>query len=496
LDLERKVGPGFADLERRTYPEPAQPRWARRFPGWVAIAAIGTGFVWASIGQGSGELLFWPQLIAKYGTAFVGWILGACLIQYFVNLEIGRYTVMTGETVFAGFNRLSPRITWILAIMILPSFLWFPAYFTAGGTALAELTNFPPGLDDRAQTITWGYISLFLFMAFVLARVVYRALERFMIVISILTVVGVVVACFQADVSKYASEYWASYFRPRAGLPSNWDPADSKTLITAVTFAGMGGFFNIFYSYWLRDRGVGLSAVRDDNKQRVIGQVTSPIRGSAEAIPSRGFLLADSLENRRLHKVWIRGLCADNALGVGINLFTVSLLGLLSFAILHPAGIIPAGWQVAVAQAKFFETAWGSVGRALFLGLAAIFLVDTWPGIVDGVSRMVADVIGIKRGSSEPKRFRRRYWIVAGIMTVWSMIAIPMKDPGTLLKYQGIFNFLAMVVYCPLLICLNYIALPKHLPGWTKPGLVPLLGILAATIAYTGLFVWYVGVVF
>jgi len=62
-------------------------------PAFVGIwAAMGPGVIWASLAQGSGELIWWPYLTAKYGAAFLGILLPACLMQYWVNQEIIRYT--------------------------------------------------------------------------------------------------------------------------------------------------------------------------------------------------------------------------------------------------------------------------------------------------------------------------------------------------------------------------------------------------------------------
>lgn len=42
-------------------------------------------------------------------------------------------------------------------------------------------------------------------------------------------------------------------------------------LLTAVTFAGLGGFWILFYSYWLRDKGSVMAAH--------IGRITGPLAG-------------------------------------------------------------------------------------------------------------------------------------------------------------------------------------------------------------------------
>ncbi len=39
------------------------------FPGWWTM--LGPGIVWLALAQGSGELIWWPRLVAKYGLGFL-----------------------------------------------------------------------------------------------------------------------------------------------------------------------------------------------------------------------------------------------------------------------------------------------------------------------------------------------------------------------------------------------------------------------------------------
>src|SRR5687767_15991371 len=78
---------------------------------------LGPGVIFMALAQGSGELIFWPYTIAKYGLSFLFLLLPACLLQFPVIYEIGRYTVLTGECVFPGFiclNRYFAFLLWIL----------------------------------------------------------------------------------------------------------------------------------------------------------------------------------------------------------------------------------------------------------------------------------------------------------------------------------------------------------------------------------------------
>ena len=113
------------------------------FPGWAA--ALGPGIVWMALAQGSGELIWWPYVVAKYGLTFLFLLVPACFLQYPLTFEIGRYTLATGESIFHGFIRLHRGLGIVLWVLMTLSFLWFGAFASAGGTAPAALTHFPGG---------------------------------------------------------------------------------------------------------------------------------------------------------------------------------------------------------------------------------------------------------------------------------------------------------------------------------------------------------------
>jgi len=148
-----------------------------------------------ALAQGSGELIWWPYIVAKYGLAFLCLLIPACLLQFPVNYAIGSYTVLTGETIFQGFIRLNRPAAFILWALMAVSFFWFGAFASAGGTALAALTQFPAGWDERGQTIFWGYASIAVFfVALVTSRVIYTVVERVMWVVAMVTFAGLALA--------------------------------------------------------------------------------------------------------------------------------------------------------------------------------------------------------------------------------------------------------------------------------------------------------------
>jgi len=226
----------FSSLGRKTVP---------RFPGWWA--ALGPGVVWMALAQGSGELIWWPYIVAKYGLTFLFLLIPACLLQYPVTVEIGRYTLLTGESIFHGFIRLNRWFGIFLWVLMTLSFLWFGAFASAGGTAMAALTNFPSGWSQRGQTLFWGYASIAVFLtAILLSKVVYTLVERFMKAVAVITVAGLLWACLQPEVLHSAPSFLKGLVGPNSPMPHPWDTSDATKLLTAITFAGLGGFWILF----------------------------------------------------------------------------------------------------------------------------------------------------------------------------------------------------------------------------------------------------------
>jgi len=86
---------------------------------------IGPSFILLGLGLGSGELILWPYLASNYGFGIIwGAVLGITL-QFFINMEIERYTLVTGESIFVGLSRKFKKIApmWFLISTFLP-WIW------------------------------------------------------------------------------------------------------------------------------------------------------------------------------------------------------------------------------------------------------------------------------------------------------------------------------------------------------------------------------------
>jgi Mn2+/Fe2+ NRAMP family transporter len=455
-----------------------------RFPGWKLM--LGPGIVWAALAQGTGELIFWPAFTAKYGEWFLWLIIPASLMQFGASIEIGRYTVLTGETIFTGLTRLRPFAAALLWAGTLAATLWFGAFASAGGTALGTLTQFPSGWDDRARSILWAEVTVVVFFVVLIgSRYVYGVIERFMMAVAAVSLLGVAVAAAHPRVIAEGGNYWRAVVTPHAGYPPNWDPADLESFLTSLVYVGMGGFYSFMYAYWLREKGAGMAG----RMGRVAG-----LRGRAGRIEPAGFLFDDTEENRRSLRHWLRYLRTDNALGLLINLVTVLLMCWLAFALLRPEGLVPKDWELAVVQSRFFEVSWGAVGKTLFLFVAAAFLADTWVGVTDGFARMHADWTCSNFDWARRTGLRRVYLGWVTIIAVGSVVTIPLERPEPLLAAGGTINFLSMAVCIPILFLLNHVHLARRLPAWTRPSKAWFVYLGLTWAFYLSVSLWYLRV--
>ena len=67
---------------------------------------LGPSFILLGLGLGSGELVLWPYLTSNFGMGIIWAAVVGVAMQFFMNMEIERYTLARGESIFVGLTRL------------------------------------------------------------------------------------------------------------------------------------------------------------------------------------------------------------------------------------------------------------------------------------------------------------------------------------------------------------------------------------------------------
>src|SRR5690606_9023520 len=118
------------NVERREHvPDPPS--------GWETLKWYGPGLVWMVSAVGSGSVLFTPRIGAKYGYEFVWMAMIFFFLMFVMIREVGRYTVVTGKTIFEGYSDISGKSNWALYFILIPAMV--AAVVTIGG--IAALTS-------------------------------------------------------------------------------------------------------------------------------------------------------------------------------------------------------------------------------------------------------------------------------------------------------------------------------------------------------------------
>src|SRR3989304_8070558 len=106
--------------------KPLLPLEKKELPQAPALRKlIGPSFILLGLGLGSGELILCPYLTSNFGLGIIWAAVLGITLQFFLNMEIVRYTLVTGESVFVGLTRKFGRITpfWFIASTLIP-WMW------------------------------------------------------------------------------------------------------------------------------------------------------------------------------------------------------------------------------------------------------------------------------------------------------------------------------------------------------------------------------------
>src|ERR1044072_5800674 len=66
---------------------------------------VGPSVILVGVGIASGEYILFPYIASQVGLVFLWAAFVGLLTQFFINMEIERYTLATGETAVTGFQR-------------------------------------------------------------------------------------------------------------------------------------------------------------------------------------------------------------------------------------------------------------------------------------------------------------------------------------------------------------------------------------------------------
>ncbi len=434
---------------------------------------IGPSIILAGLALGSGEFIIWPKITFHVGFIFFWACIVGVTMQYFINMEITRWTLATGESAITGFCRMSRHWGWtLMACNILPWFI--PAWSTAGAEVLSWLLwpEQAAAANAAGSTAVAPYVGPLAIASLLLCGiiltagpVVYETVEKaqMLLVGLILTLVVVLAINFVRPdaVSALVGGLWRD-----AGIPDisrENSPIDAMMLLGALAFAGVGGTLNLGQSNYIKDKGYGMG--------HYIGRITSPITGQSEAQSEVGYHFPATEENLTRWRSWWRRASWEHFFSFFMTcVICLVLLSLLTYSVFYENGSRIEGGAEAEQLGKL-EFVWhqaqhlGGTFQTLFLVMGVVILFTTELCVLDATSRITADLVKVNWLRDSANWTESRIYGAA----LWSMIlggsALLLWQGGDvsgfhLVKAAAALNGVVMFLYCAALLVLNRRRLP------------------------------------
>jgi hypothetical protein len=437
---------------------------------------LGPSVILIGVGIASGEYILYPFIASQAGLVFLWAAVVGILVQFFINMEIERYTLATGETAMGGFMRMWKGWGGVLAAGAILATIW-PGWATSAAT----VATFAFGGGDPNVIAIAGLLAIGATLT--ASPVVYQTVEKLQF-IKIGAVLVFLVVALVAAISATAYEDTSHVVTSFGSFPSEIPIA---ILVGALAAAGAGGANNLVQSNWIRDKGFGMG--------KYVPRIVSPITGQEEAAPT-GERLSFPQDEKNLGrwKVWWKRANLEQFVSFAlIGAITIIVFSLVAYSTVYKNPDLPdsSGFDFIALESQVLDAQVGQWFGTLFLAVGAVSLFAAALGIVDYVARLVADVIHVgwtrdRAGWSESGLYFAVVWTMVVVGS--AILLLGFDQPLVLLTISTVLGGAIMFVYTGLLLVTNrrYLSGPVRLSGYRIGILVFAFLLLGTTTAIVG----------
>lgn len=402
---------------------------------------IGPSFIVLGLGLGSGEIILWPYLTSNHGLGIIWAIVIGITMQFFINLEVERYALIHGESVFVGFARWLKFLPFWFIVSTFLGFGW-PGIGLAGATLLSNII--PQSTPNLIGIIVFIFIGLLLSLGKVLYQTVEN-LQKFLITIG--TPAILILTFYLAKPTDFSQ-----LFSGLIGIGDGYNflPAGISlaTFLSALVYSGAGGNLNLTQGNYIRDKGYGMGIYADKIKNLLSISQESQLTGNTFPLNSSNL--------NRFHKWW-RLINLEHFLVFWVlGALTMISLAFLSFiTTYHQAGNVE-GINFVINQANFISQSTLPLIGTAFLLITGLMLTATQLTVLDSTSRIISENILLTRGKSA-KHLTKTYYLTLWTQIIFGIVImlIGFKQPRDLITLSAVINSFTMFVYILLLVKLN-----------------------------------------
>jgi len=442
-------GPNF---EVSDLPEPLRKLTPRKLFAILGPAVIALGGT-----IGGGEWLVGPSLFVKWGLALLWITTCSALLQVFLNLEMTRYTLYTGEPITVGFMRLKPgKAFWGYFFTIIGfAERGLPGWILGTATAVAafQLGKIPLAAD-KGTVIIWGYV---LFVSCVVLVSLGRKIEQTLEWANWIMMIVVLGGLFLLDLYIVPGKVWLEGLVGFVSFGYVPKGVDVLLLGALVGYSAYGGFGNNAITNWYRDKGYGMGGK--------IGYIPAAIGGKVIHVSPVGKVPMPTGENLSRWKGWWKLLNIDQWgvfwFGAMAGMF---LPGILYVAVL-PRGMTLPSWGIAASSASGLIQKMGYFGWFLALFFGFWILYSTALSNVDLVTRQCTDMLWFASDRVREwakKDIRKIYYFLLIVFVIWGSLFMNITLPLIIFAVSANIANFTMALSAVLTIRLNRKFLPKE----------------------------------
>ena len=400
---------------------------------------------------GAGNTMFWPTLVAQngWGIYWAFWI--GILTQFFINTEMQRVAMATGQSIFSAFGRLNRVWPWFFLVMG-----FFHLGWPGWAAGAAEVFAVWSGVVPRQEWWIVGVAGMVLIWATYLSGpVVYNVIERVQLTFTTLAIVFAIVLIFIAGSGEQLAAIPGGAMNFGA-LPPDMDIA---VFLGGLAYAGSGGFNNLTMSIWAREKGWGMGAYQ--------GRVKNPILGDDPEEIHSGFAFPPTEVNLRRWKQWWNNTQIEHFVTWVLGLLLVSTV-VMTVAAQYAAGTNQGAinmWvDVVIPQLGWLST-------TLLYAIIFIALFGTQYASVEVFARNTVDIVYEQYGRKHGWDISRVFFGALTGFVLWGILIIGLQfeQPWILLVIGAAVAGLMMWPYIALTTIYNTTHLPEHVQsGWGR----------------------------
>jgi len=424
-----------------------------------SVHIIGPAMILVALGVGLGETYLWPRLVIVFGPEIRWLFLVGVVTQTIVMLEMARYAMATGESIFFGAARVFKPLMWMFFAVAILVYIW-PGHISAGSEALESLTGIPWQLSASVGLVIIGIM-------FTVVKVIYNLLEGLLaFLVGVLVIGSAIVGAIVGSLSDLG-EVLVGLFRFDTGIPDEaLTAAFFPIVVGALAFAGPSGMQQMWYTLWLRDKGAGMGV----HIPKVRGLLHAD---EEETLPDSGSMFdVDDPEEMEKWRGWRRWVYYDAILlffGTTMLVTIIFTVMALNAAEVNPdarAALIEGDREVALeAMADAFAQA-ASVLDTVFFIFIAIVGWKASVGLFDAFARGQSDMTYYFAPGAKRFKMAQLYSIYLWFVIVFGILILlfgPADGPTQILDILAFLSTFVMGAYCLTLAAVNNKCLPKKI---------------------------------